>query len=430
MKFKIFTIVCLICMILSTFHVSGVKTECSLKTPYEQPSEFIEWSITLDSGKYDIGTCIQQTNDGGYICAGHAAYKVWLNKIDNTGNIQWSKFYEHDYPDYCWYVLQTDDDGYILLASTKVDDWEHAWLIKTDQNGTKLWERFHGTKRKSSGYCIQQTRDGGYIITGYTSHYNWASCYDTWLLKVDAQGYEEWNRTFARAYYNLAYSVKQTPDNGYIIVGGRVLLHDAESSIWLIKTDPNGTMEWDRTFGDEETWNMGRCVQLTSDGGFIIAGENLLVKTNAKGFEEWKKPIGGMCVQETDDWGYIITGYKTYSWKDIFKSTDLQLTKTDMQGNKKWSKIYGGEFRDAGNFIQLTEDGGYILIGYKEFPKNYPAQQRDIWVLKTGKTPKINNDITQPKSTPVDQPRYQNLFRQIMTPLLERFLNRFINFRF
>lgn len=401
-KIKILTIIVLLFVISSAFIVSGVNIDGNLKTLLYEPTGFIEWEKTYDSEKCDIGTCIQQTNDGGYICIGHGdGYKVWLIKINNIGSIQWSKYFEHDHPDYGLYVLQTDDNGYIVLAKTEVNDFEHVWLIKTDKNGNKEWERFLGYKQESAGYCIQKTSNSGYIITGYTSPLNWLNCYDVWLLKVNNLGYEEWNQTFERPYYNRAYSVKQTPDEGYIIAGGKAPSLEGNSDIWLIKTDKYGNFQWDKTFGDESTWNMGRCIQLTSDGGYIIAGEKLLIKTDSYGNEQWSKPIGSRCVQQTKDGGYIITGYKEYWWKDTFKNTDLKLIKTDSQGNKEWIRIYGGEYRDAGNFVQQTNDEGFIIIGYKEFPFNYPVQNRDFWVIKTGKKPLIKDVSKQTENIPL-----------------------------
>lgn len=308
------------------------------------------------------------------------------------GNIQWDKCFDRDEIDYGWYVLQTADEGYILLGKTEENNFDRVWLIKTDENGNMEWERILGFKQESACRCIQQTIDGGYVLVGYTSPMNWLNCYDTWLLKVDSQGYEEWNQTFERPYYNRAYSVKQTSDDGYVIVGGKAITSDGNADIWLVKTDASGNLQSDKTFGDESTWNMGRCVQLTSDGGYIISGETLLIKTDADGNEIWSKPIGGLCVQQTTDDGYIITGYKEYWWKPLWGDTDLKLIKTDSQGNKEWTRIYGGTYRDVGNFVQQTTDEGYIVVGYKEFPFNHPVAQRDIWVIKTGKKPWLNDE--------------------------------------
>lgn len=249
------------------------------------------------------------------------------------------------------------------------------------------------------------------------------------VIKFDNLGFEEWNKTYERPNYNRAYSVKQTLDGGYIIVGGKCQYFDSESEIWLIKTDMNGNMQWEKTFGDETTWNMGRCVQLTSDGGYIISGEQLLIKTETDGNEEWSKPIGSMCVQQTTDGGYITTGFKYYWWKDSFKNTDLKIVKTDSNGKVEWTRIYGGEYRDSGHFVIQTPDNGYAIIGYREFDDNYPVQERDIWVIKTGEKPLINNVVS--KQIGNIPSFYQRIFNSngFIINLLPQILLRIINSR-
>jgi hypothetical protein len=115
------------------------------------------------------------------------------------------------------------------------------------------------------------------------------------LIKTDDKGNEEWNRTFIGDGQAGAegYSVQQTTDGGYIIVGGTVKSgYGNKADVFLIKTDGYGDMIWDKTFGGKND-DMGFCVQQTTDGGYIIAGitdsfgagwtDVLLIKTDSQG---------------------------------------------------------------------------------------------------------------------------------------------------
>ena len=101
------------------------------------------------------------------------------------------------------------------------------------------------------------------------------------------------------------------------------------------------------------------------------------------------------------------------------------MIKIDSEGNEEWKRIYGGEYRDAGNFVQQTNDEGYIIIGYREFPYNYPVQQRDVWLIKTGNKPLSNNIAKQIENILVNH--RSNLYsNQIFVNLFAKILNKVI----
>ena len=253
------------------------------------------------------------------------------------------------------------------------------------------WNRTFGGNNPDVAYSVQQTRDEGFIIAGYTKSFGKGRS-DAWLIKVDSNGNEEWNRTFGGKNSDGAYSVRQTADGGYIVAGYTCSFGSGEKDLWLIKTDSNGNEEWNRTFGgfnDESAFS----VQRTKDGGYIVAGYTCsfgsgygdvwLVKTDSNGNEEWNRTFGGRdwdvgySVQQTSDGGYIIAGY-TCSF-NIYSVPDAWLIKTDSSGVEKWSKRIGGKNRDQFFSIEKTSDGGYIAAGLTE---PYANSGYDAWLVK------------------------------------------------
>jgi len=343
-----------------------------------------EWNTTFEG---DRAYSVQQTTDGGYILAGETSYGcdgIWLAKTDSKGNKEWDKILEGGYWDVAHSVKQTTDGGYILAGGTfslETDDW-NIWLVKTYPNGNKEWDRtFVGENNNGwdKAYSVQQTSEGGYILVGYTCNGPRDSGdYDVWLIKTDSNGNKEWDKTFGGDGSDRGDSVQQTTDGGYIIAGGTKSYGVDDCDVWLLKTDSNGNRQWDKTFEGDGADS----VQQTSDGGYIIIGS-----TSA--------PI------DTGDLN---------AW---FATMDALLIKTDSEGNEEWDKTFGGDNKDKARSVQQTTDSGYIIAGSTE---SYGVGDEDAWLVKTDsngnkqwdKTFEISTDTATPATATTATTSQQN----------------------
>jgi hypothetical protein len=176
-----------------------------------------------------------------------------------------------------------------------------------------------------------------------------------------------------------------------------------------VKTDASGNEEWNQTFGGSQ-WDGGYNVDLTSDGGYIIAGwhgnedytsDVYLIKTDSSGIEEWSQLYGGSdfdegySVQQTSEGGYFITGL--YTDPDNY-DPDVYLIKTDSSGNEEWTQIIdNGDTEDVGYYGIETLENEYIIAGYTGF---YLDEIMDVWIIKLGDANQAPNapDIDGPTS--------------------------------
>ena len=183
---------------------------------------------------------VRQTTDGGYIIAGmsnstngdvsgnHGNPDYWLVKLDTNGNLQWQKSYGGSAADAASSVRQTSDGGYIIAGQSESNDGDVSgnhgyidyWIVKTDSNGNLQWQKSFGGSGEDSAYYIEQSNDSGYIIVGSTESYNGdvtgfhGGYEDYWIVKTDNNGILQWEKCLGGSDSDIASSIQQTLDSG------------------------------------------------------------------------------------------------------------------------------------------------------------------------------------------------------------------------
>jgi hypothetical protein len=195
------------------------------------------------------GQDVKQTNDGGYIITGKT-YSVSiypdvdLIKTTADGDTMWRKIFGGTKEDIGSAVQQTNDGGYIITGATFSFGAGHGdvYLIKTTETGDTMWIKTFGGIQRDEGVAVQQTDDGGYIIVGFTYSFG-AGGKDVYLIKTTATGETMWTKTFGGAGNDRGNSVQQTSDGGYIITGETLSFGAGNADVFVIKTDVNGLVE-------------------------------------------------------------------------------------------------------------------------------------------------------------------------------------------
>jgi hypothetical protein len=183
-----------------------------------------------------------------------------------------------------------------------------------------------------------------------------------------------WSKTYGTDQMDSGNDIQECSDGGYIIAGAVNGYQDG----YLVRTDANGDTLWTRIFGGPLTDEFFS-VKQTADNGFIVTGKNMsegagdydvwLLKTDALGREEWSNYYGGeqkdqgFSVSITNDGYYFVVGYtESYAHADI--DSDMYWLKVDENGDTLWTRSFGGMSDDGGLSGVETEDGGLAATGY------------------------------------------------------------------
>ena len=426
---------------------------CPVVTHAQAPA--LQWQKSYGGYGSDLARSVKQTNDGGYVFAAytdtidpsvsgfHGGGDYWLVKTNANGDIQWQKCYGGAYGEVVYDMQLTMDGGFVIAGIAWFSDGdvgtthgdEDYWVVKTDSVGNLQWAKCYGGSDIDRPYSVQQTTDGGYIVAGFSASNNGDvtgnhfSSNDYWVVKLDTGGNIQWQKSLGGSSDDVAYSVRQTTDGGYVVAGrsesinGDVTGHHGSVfcwDYWIVKLDSAGILQWQRSLGGTDT-EEAQSIWQTTDGGYIVAGNTAsldgdvtgnhsgnqqndcwIVKLDTAGSIQWEHCFGGTegeyaySVKQTGDSGYIFAGLASSTDGDVtgnHGSLDYWVVKLGSSGSLEWEKCYGGTGSDVARSIELTTDGGYIVVGYSnsvdgDITDNYSGT--DCWLVKLEGTASIN----------------------------------------
>lgn len=355
----------------------------------------IVWQNTIGGSGGDYVGSINQTSDGGFIIGGYSEsnisgdktensigyYDYWVVKIDSHGNIEWQNTIGGNEYDFLKSACQTNDGGYILggysysgISGDKTEanhgfSTSDYWLVKLDASGNIEWQNTIGGGLEDFLYDVKQTSDGGYLLGGYScsgiSGDKNETCFggfDYWVLKLDAMGNIIWQNTIGGTGVDRLNSVIETNDHGFMLAGSsdseisgdKTDSCKGETDFWLLKINPSGNIEWQKTIGGN-SYDEATSINQTADGGYITGGNS---RSN-------------------------ISGDKTESNKG---ETDYWVIKIDESGNIEWQKNIGGIMTEYLSSAEETIDGGFIISGESRSgisgSKTEKSHFEDFWVVK------------------------------------------------
>jgi len=260
---------------------------------------------------YEVSKMIP-AKEGGFTIAGygtsrsHTGLEVVLEKIDVTGNDEWTMTYAQGGTNaHIRFLIQAQDGGYVLGGSINLqpntESPDKAWILKTDSAGNLQWNNTYGgisDDPPNRILSVEQRSDGGFICVG---NVDGAS-----LVRIDASGN---NIQFIETSEEISFnSVVRTNDGGYFFVGNE----QGQDSAYVMETDSNLKVLWDRTYS--ERYNF-LALKGSSGDGYLLYSNGYLMKIDSSGDVEWSKYYESKyygsstrSLIQTEDTGFAFTG--------------------------------------------------------------------------------------------------------------------------
>lgn len=421
----------------------------------DQPGWYTFIGAPAGGSSYDRPASVVATADGGYIFCGIASANIatiqsklpvndyssgidmLVVKTDSTGNVEWYTFLGGSGSDIGSCVSQTSDGGYIISGNSDSDieslqsktpvisyssSSRDMLVIKLDTSGNVSWLTFIGSSGWDNAYSVKQTADGGYIVAGsgganiasLNSHNpknDYTADSDMLAVKLDSAGEVSWYTFLGSSGWDCAYTIEQTSDNDYILGGVAeatiasiqlktpIYAYSTGKDMLVVKLDYTGNTEW-FTFIGTSGPDEASAVRQTADGGYIlsgVAGANLasldsknplnpyagavdwmVMKLDSSGHVSWYSFFGtavneqAYTIRQTSDNGYIVAGYAGTNIASIGSlaplnpfagGSDMLLIKLNASGEPGWYTFIGGAGSDYAHDVQVAPDGGYIVAG-------------------------------------------------------------------
>ena len=359
---------------------------------------WISFERTYGGPDFDYGRSVWQTSDGGYVVTGETHSfgvgwgDVYLLRLDSLGDTLWSRTFGGALYDCGRCVQETPDGGYIVVGETQSfgAGGNDVYLIRADSLGNTLWTQTYGGGDYECGYSVKETADGGYVVAGETGSFG-AGGRDMYFIKTDFLGNVVLDATYGGGGSERGFSIELTSDGGYIIAGHTSSFGAGGDDVYVVKTDDSGHVEWSRTYGTTST-EWGRSAVETPNGGYSIAGEtrasgvfNLyLIAADSAGNTLWDTTYGGSSHDRCMFGIHTVDGgfvLTGYTLSFGAGDYDVYVVRTDSVGDTVWTRTFGGVDEDRGAFVQQTADSGFIVAGYTE---SFGAGGYDVYLIKVG----------------------------------------------
>jgi hypothetical protein len=281
---------------------------------------------------------------------------------------KWSRSFGEAGNETAYALIQTGDGGFAVAGCT--DSFgagaEDMFLVNTDLNGNQQWNKTYGGTGSEKAYSLLATSDGGYALAGYTTSFGKGNS-DMWLVKTDRNGVMQWSKTYGGTGTEVACSMVNAHDGGYILAGSTTCLSAGYSDVFLVKTDATGNMQWNQTIGTAGSDESAYQVIQTIDGGYAVVGKMgfRVLLFDSQGNIKEQQPISDLnpefSIAQSSDGTFTMLSYSYSVGPGNPPSYVSSVTTADRNGNYQANRHYL-DFRTYSPSVPSWPDRQFLAI--------------------------------------------------------------------
>jgi hypothetical protein len=387
--------------------------------------------ITVDDGYIVAGVSSSDDHD---LPGNNGDEDAWVFKVDKNGALLWSKNYGGSLDDNLGGIKKTSDGGFVLVGSTASIDGDvsvnkgeyDAWILKIDENGEILWSRTYGGAKSDGFGSVNEFSDGSFLLSGssFSSDFDVPGNKgesDVWILKINSQGDILKNYTYGGSGGESASFLLEI-DGSQFLFGGSTDSEDGDidynrggRDYWLLNTDQEGKLIWSKTYGGSDRDRMEGIIHHAD--GFILYGSSFsedgdvkenygeishndiwIVEINGTGEIIWSKNYGGSRPDyaaemiETNN-GYLLLGAsesKDYDVSNNHGGRDIWLAKLVFPPSPEAARSCGFQIHPNPPAEYLTIEFDELIFGSFEVDILNSAGQQ---MLKKKESTTVTSEI-------------------------------------
>lgn len=271
-------------------------------------------------------------------------------------------------------IIETYENGFAIIGATSSvsNGNSDILLLKLDSASNLLWSKVYGGSGIDWGYDIKETIDSGLVIIGYSNSYS--SNYDVLLIKTDRNGNLEWQKTYGGTDWDFGYAIDTTENNGFIVCGKTYSYGNGNSDMFILKLNNQGDTIWTKTYGSNNEDIANDIIKDFKNNivtvGYTTQNEiqnfHILKLNSTNGDTLWTLEFGN---EYSNQLNKILNSNDSSSYT-IFgtkyfsnDSAKMYIAKIDTSGILIWENLHGDSKLNKGNSIFQTKGGPYFLVG-------------------------------------------------------------------